>query len=191
MKKDKQFHQVDAIHDGIYNTQSGRQINLLAPTPEMFDIEDIVCALSKICRFGGQINEFYTVAQHSVLVACAAGQYHYRDIMLEALMHDAAEAYLGDVIGPLKVLLGDTYKNLETEFMKCISIRFQLNPTALSEVKHFDKQLLIEEHYRFQLGQTVRWQHFVNDLDVPYPGAWDPYQSAIVFMEYYKRLKRI
>lgn len=73
----------------------------LDPRPSEFRIEDIAGPLSRICRFGGRCSPFYSVAEHSLLVMRIVEEAH-PDIALQALLHDAAEAYLGDVISPLK-----------------------------------------------------------------------------------------
>jgi len=83
---------------------SGRVFWPLDPRADEVHIDDIAQALSNVCRFGGRCSEFYSVAQHSVWVA------RYVELRrpgrpllaLHALLHDAAEAYLGDVVRPLK-----------------------------------------------------------------------------------------
>lgn len=93
---------------------SGTYIDPLAMTYEQIDIDDIANALSKICRFGGQISHYYSVAQHSVLVSTfiehqvESGGWTLIDgldpklIYLQGLFHDASEAYLGDLLAPCK-----------------------------------------------------------------------------------------
>ena len=87
-------------------TFTGKKVDILCPTPEMVDIEDIAHALSMTCRFGGHCREFYSVAEHSVLVE-QMGRYslHCSDprIIMLLLLHDAAEAYIGDIITPVVI----------------------------------------------------------------------------------------
>lgn len=90
-------------------TYTGLHFPLLKPEYFHFNILDIAHALSQLCRFTGHTSSFYSVAQHSVMVASLVPA----DQALAALMHDAAEAYLGDVSSPLKALLPD-YKLIET-----------------------------------------------------------------------------
>lgn len=79
-------------------TYTGRKIDPLNVKAGQLDIRDIAHALSMICRFGGHARQFYSVAEHSIRVSCLVPQEH----ALAALLHDAAEAYLGDVPRPLK-----------------------------------------------------------------------------------------
>lgn len=129
---------------GVFNTNSHRLINLLNPTEESINIDDIAHALSHICRFGGHCNLFYSVAQHSILVAHLVPE-EYR---LAALLHDAQEAYLGDVIAPLKHLLNGTYQTLEHNFETIIQKKFGLENTEFSKkiIKQADVQALELEH---------------------------------------------
>lgn len=91
-------------------TFTGRYFNLESPLPGQVDIRDIAWALSNICRFGGHSLGFYSVAQHSVLVSRIVPPAAAR----AGLLHDAVEAYFGDVVKPLKNLLPD-YRRLEAQ----------------------------------------------------------------------------
>jgi hypothetical protein len=81
-----------------FTTRSGRHIRVLDPRPEDVWMPDIAWALSRICRFGGHSPCHDSVAQHSVIVS----ELCPRELQLVGLLHDATEAYVGDVIGPLK-----------------------------------------------------------------------------------------
>lgn len=96
-------------------THSGRKLVLADPNPEQITLEDIAHHLSHICRFSGATREFYSVAQHSCLVAANVPA----PLGVQALLHDAAEAYLGDVIWPLKQLLPE-YKVLEKRMTRAV-----------------------------------------------------------------------
>lgn len=151
MTTTKHFHPVKATSDGIFNTASGIQINLHNPTEDSLKIWDIAGALSLLCRFGGHVQRFYSVAQHSVLVAALAPA----DLKREALMHDAAEAYLGDVIKPLKHLIGEPYTLLEDRFETVLAQRFGLDRHALKAVKEYDLMALELEHEALQLRRPI------------------------------------
>src|SRR5664279_1420110 len=94
------------------------------PDPDALDIEEIAHALSMICRFTGHVREFYSVAQHCTIVsdlgpACYA---------FTGLMHDATEAYVGDVAKPLKNML-PAYSVIEERVAQAIATRFGvINP---------------------------------------------------------------
>ncbi len=84
-------------------TYSGKAAHLLNPVPSEIDIEDIAHALSMICRFTGHVHTFYSVAQHSVLVAELLPE----SMQLQGLLHDGHEAFIGDISSPLKRTLKD------------------------------------------------------------------------------------
>jgi len=123
-------------------TASGRQVYILDPAPEDICIVDIAHALANTCRFGGHVDDFYSVAQHSVLVSRMVPE----DIALAGLLHDAAEAYLGDVIHPLKISLPD-YRAIEALWEACIISAFDLTVTehAKNLIKVADRRALITE----------------------------------------------
>jgi hypothetical protein len=100
-------------------TFSGRYIDIFDPNPDDILIEDIAHALSHQCRFGGHIPKFYSVAQHSVF--CANNPFISKK--LEALMHDASEAYLLDIPSPIKPRLTN-YHEIENNLMMVIAEKF-------------------------------------------------------------------
>lgn len=121
-------------------TASGRRLHVLTPDPEWVHIDDIAHALSHLCRFGGHSREFYSVAQHCVLVSELVPPDH----ALLGLMHDATEAYLGDIIRPVKALLKE-YSDLETLWRIAIADRFGLPRDLPSCIKDADLTALVTE----------------------------------------------
>ncbi|ARJ66459.1 hypothetical protein WV31_12665 [Magnetospirillum sp. ME-1] len=111
-------------------TATGRNVNPLDLRPEDIDIRDIAHSLSLTCRFNGHCRVFYSVAEHSVLVSKLCPP----KFAFEALMHDAAEAYLGDVPTPLKRQWPE-YKEAEDRAHAVIAQHFGL-PAEISEVVH-------------------------------------------------------
>ena len=116
---------------GSIATLSGRSVDLLNPDPLSFEIQDIVNALARVCRFAGHIgiagvetSTVYSVAEHSVLLTYwCEDQGLSRRVQRAALMHDAAEAYLGDMPTPLKAVLPD-YRKIEARFETALRERF-------------------------------------------------------------------
>ena len=100
-------------------TASGRQFFLLDPRAEDVEPFDVAHALSLTCRFAGHTREHYSVAQHSVLV----GQLVPPELEVHALLHDAAEAYLGDITRPLKQALALLHPGAETSPYDAITER--------------------------------------------------------------------
>jgi 5'-deoxynucleotidase YfbR-like HD superfamily hydrolase len=124
----------------IIQTFSGGRFDFLRPETSVFDIVDIAHSLSRICRFTGHTNQFYSVAQHSVLVS----ENVPADQALAGLMHDASEAFLGDVSSPLKALLPD-YRAIEQSVVSEIAFRFGLPVAMSADVHAADRRLLYTE----------------------------------------------
>ena len=110
---------------------SGRRLNLLDPSPLDIEIEDIARGISRVARWNGQTSGQYplSVAQHSVIVAELLKSYNENietKWQLAALLHDAAEYIISDMITPLKSFLGEEYILLEEKIQSAINIRFSL-----------------------------------------------------------------
>lgn len=93
-------------------TYTGLFFDYVNPKLEQVDIDDIAHALAHTVRFGGHVNHYYSVAEHCLIVRQLVIEQGRPDLGLAALLHDAHEAYLGDLPSPLKALIGPNYRNL-------------------------------------------------------------------------------
>ena len=127
---------------------SGRRLDLLDPTPLDIEIEDIAHGLSFVARWNGQtLGDFpYSVAEHSLLVEkiySNSFKYSEKKWCLAALLHDAPEYVIGDMISPVKSAIGSDYQSLESRLSSAINLRFGL-PTKIpdkikKQIKKADK----------------------------------------------------
>ena len=124
---------------------SGRRLDLLDPSPMDIEIEDIAHGLARVARWNGQTvgEHAFSVAQHSVVVEeiCA----HVRPDLeprwrLAALLHDASEYVIGDMISPFKAALGVDYKKFEERLETAIHVRFGIPAKTPAEIKKLIKQ---------------------------------------------------
>ncbi len=129
----------DATRKGDWmQTYSGGKFWPLDPRASEVNITDIAHALSLQSRFGGHTLGFYSVAEHSVHVARAASA----ENKLWALLHDASEAYVSDVIRPLKRFLAG-FQEIEDRVQAVICEAFRLDPEMPAEVKALDNRILM------------------------------------------------
>jgi 5'-deoxynucleotidase YfbR-like HD superfamily hydrolase len=174
-------------------TSSGRRVNPLAAAPADLDIGDIATSLANQCRFGGHCKEFYSVAQHSCLAS---------DLVLEreqdatsglwALLHDASEAYLGDLPHPLKhgTELGRLYCLAEDELQKTVCERFGLPPEPPASVLEIDRALLAAER-RVLMVEAWEWPELAEASTVVVAiDPWPPQRAFREFMIRYEELER-
>lgn len=153
-----------------------------------YDIEDIAHALSNNCRWGGHTKKFYSVAQHSVLCSWLVPQ----EMRLEALLHDAAEAYVHDTPTPLKrhlVTAGfSAFAELEQEIEKQIAKQFGVSFPLRPEVKEADAIMLATEHR--DLMPPGREGKFMVEPAAFHVQPWDPRFTKRQFLETYRTLTR-
>lgn len=134
-------------------TYHGGSISLENPNPDDIQIEDIAHALSLICRFTGHVKQHYSVAEHCVLQATyAMNKTRDKNLALWGLLHDAPEAYLGDVSTPLKSMLPH-YKVLEDNMMDVIGRKYGLwsvdvNGNKISKIDDENRQLFIPRYIK-------------------------------------------
>lgn len=133
-------------------TSTGKHFDYLNPDPEQIFALDISLALSRECRFNGHTSAFYSVAQHSVLVSRIVPP----EQALEALLHDATEAYCKDIPAPLKQLLPD-YKAIEHRVDQAVRARFGLPQAAHPAVKGADLVLLATERRDLMPADDCPW----------------------------------
>lgn len=132
---------------------SGRYFDLAHPESAVFGIEEIAHALSQICRFTGHCREFYSVAQHSVMVSHIVPPEH----ALAGLLHDAPEAFVGDVAKPLKTMLPD-YAEVEAAVEAVVFRRFGLPEKLHACVKVADLVMLRTEQRDLMRDDGVVWR---------------------------------
>lgn len=124
---------------------SGRRLDLLDPSPLDIEIEDIAHGLARVARWNGQTHgaHSFSVAQHSLLVEAIASHLNpgWPDAWrLMALLHDAPEYVIGDMISPFKVVMGDAYKSVELRLLTAIHLRFALPGTTPAVLKRKTKE---------------------------------------------------
>lgn len=131
---------------GWIQTFSGKKMYLLEPTADMICIEDIAHALSMICRFGGHTKKFYSVAEHSWWMSTFIFQGEPATLRLYALLHDAAEAYVGDMVRPLKHTDDfEHFRYTEDVIENVIYNKFGLTWPAPTVIKQADRKMLEHE----------------------------------------------
>lgn len=167
-------------------TYSGRHFNLVNINATSINIHDIANALSNICRFTGHLKHFYSVAQHSVHCSEIVAP----ELAFEALMHDAAEAYLGDVSAPLKALLPD-YRRIEKQVEKVLRWKYSLPEFESPDVKHADLVMLATERRDFGLDDGTDWPVLkgiksASFIIEPLP----PAEARALFIERFRALTR-
>lgn len=168
--------------DAWIQTFTGRVFPILNPTPEDIDARDIAHALSLQCRFTGHVREFYSVAEHCVRCAIHAPT----ELALQALLHDAQEAYISDISRPLKRSgMLDGYMVVEDRIWKAVALKFGVPEKLDPIVKKLDAQALITEQ-RDLLGTQARpWI----DTAPPFPETIVPWSSRVAEERYLAMLE--
>lgn len=167
----------DASIDGWMQTYSGRAVWPLEPHPREIDPADITHALSMLCRYNGHVRRFYSVAEHCVLLSHAVSPGN----ALWALLHDATEAYMGDMIRPLKRHM-PTYAEAEDRLMAAICKRFRLPAGMPAEVKDADTRILLDEREQLMGKPPLPWTEVedMKPLGVTVAG-WEPWKAELAY----------
>lgn len=169
------------LHSGCY-------FDLADPRPDHFHLTDIAVGLSHICRFGGQCGAFYSVAEHSVWCVEAATELAGRDLdsfeRRSVLLHDAAEAFIGDMVKPLKVMMPE-YKEVERRIEAVIAKKYGCD-FSLPIVKEADMAMLIHERNSlWRKADGVKWtgEDQVKRLNTVLIHQWEPTVACLQFFE--------
>jgi len=158
-------------------TYSGVAFSLLHPEPEMVKIEDIAHHLSLINRFNGATKFPYSVAEHSLSVSyylssndCASlSAFEAQKLMLQGLLHDAAEAYTGDIVRPFKRILPEFFEIVEERINIAIGLRFNVTLDSLpASVHHADAVMLMTEKRDLLRPSPRKWTD-ANAKSTPQP----------------------
>jgi hypothetical protein len=119
---------------------SGRRLDLLDPSPLDIEVEDIAHGLARVARWNGQTHgaHIFSVAQHTLLVEAVLRTRNSRidhQVRLAAMLHDAPEYVIGDMISPFKAVIGGSYKVVEKRLLAAIHIRFGLPAVLPDEIE--------------------------------------------------------
>jgi hypothetical protein len=169
-------------------TYTGKQLHFLDPKPEEIDIEDIANALSNECRYGGHTSSFYSVAEHSLLVASIVEA----DLALKALLHDASEAYLRDIASPVKQYLSN-YKEMEEKLMRAIWDKFFGEGQVrwdVPDIKEADIMALKCEARQLMPSKGSTWIHlYPTEREVnPKLHCMSPKEAKQVFLQAFNQI---
>lgn len=168
-------------------TFSGRQFWPLDPRTNELDLVDIASALSKDCRYGGHCLQFYSVAEHCVLMTREARRrgYSIRD-QRTTLLHDGSEGYLRDVPRPIK---GDltNYRTIEDGLMERIALRFDVDWPIPPHVKALDEEIVLAEQAQNMAPVPAPWRTGRSAFKADTPmdvqlRCWPPHRAFSEFM---------
>lgn len=166
-------------------TYSGQSLDILNLRPEQVHLYDIAHSLANQCRYNGATEVFYSVAEHSVHISRHLPYRH----ALTGLLHDAAEAYVGDLSVPLKKLL-PTFERYERDVWRVIAERYELPTTLPEEVVRADQQIVANE-MRVLLREC---EPLPAPYDQPLPDlrieGWTPEEAEREFILQFKLLTR-
>ena len=166
-------------------TYTGKQFWPFDPRPEEIFIEDIAHHLSMLCRYNGACKFFYSVAEHSFLVS----EFVTKSYALWGLMHDAAEAYISDIIAPVKRSMPE-YKRIEERIMKAIVERFEMRPAEQPEiVSTVDKLILRDEQIKVMTPCEQDWWHTGGDRLGAVIMGYSPATAEEIFLKRFYSLK--
>lgn len=149
--------------DTVILTGRGVYFDVFKPEGFTFDIGEIADSLSKLCRFNGHTNEFYSVAQHSVLVSLIVPI----EYSIPALLHDAHEAYIGDMVRPIKGAMHE-YRAMEDRVQRALRRDLGLPETLHPSIGHADLIAMATERRDLMPHNTEPWESLEGIKALPY-----------------------
>lgn len=174
----------DALRLGDWmQTYMGRQFWPMDPRPAEIDIYDIAHALSMLCRYGGHSRKFYSVSEHCVHISDNVSPLN----ALWGLLHDASEAYLCDIVRPVKRHLSG-YHEAELRLQRVICDKYGLPHRMPEEVKEADNRILLDERAAIMAIPPGPW--VVDDL-APLGveiECWTPARAKHRFLKRFREL---
>lgn len=168
---------MDHHNNDWMQTYTGRAFSFSAPSPRDVDVRDIAHSLGMQCRYNGHTQKFYSVAEHCVVMATMVPV----ELIIHALLHDAAEAYVSDVVRPLKVLLPQ-FRDIERTIEWVIYEHFCVSLPGATEraaIERADLRMLRTERDQLLDEPPQPWA-MVEDVS-PFPLAlqcWPPDVAA-------------
>lgn len=165
-------------------TYTGVPFYPLEPDPATIEIESIAHALSMTCRYAGHCRRFYSVAEHSVLLSHTVDAEHAR----WALLHDATEAYVGDMVRPLKHQMPE-FMAIEDNLEVVIAGKFNLGWPMPDQVKEHDTRIVVDERDQNMAPAHLPWSLLdgFRPLGVTL-NFWSPDRAEEEFMSRYQQL---
>lgn len=161
----------------------GEYFDLLNPRGFDYSVETIAHALSNLCRYTGHVTQFYSVAEHCVLVSLAVPKKY----ALEGLLHDASEAFVGDVSSPLKKLIPE-YKKIEEDIQAAIAEHYNLVYPFPEEIHKGDKQLYWSERKVIAPAVDSLWHKNFRASRKVEPQGWSPKLAKKRFISRYNEI---
>ena len=164
--------------------RSGEMFSPLEAKPEDIEITDIAHALGMVCRYAGHCIIRYSVAEHSVLLSHTVDP----ENALWALLHDATEAYLGDIVRPLKNVLS-SYMEAEERLAGVIASKFGLEGIMPAQVVEHDTRIVVDERAQIMAPSRLPWPMLEGyaPLGVTIQG-WDPARASRMFLARFNQL---
>lgn len=183
-QKDTHTHPEGPVSMAWMQVYSGEPFYPLYAEPADVDINDVAHALGMVCRYAGHCRIFYSVAEHSVLMSHTVDP----ENALWALLHDATEAYIGDMVRPLKHELR-SYMAAEARLAEVIAIKFGLEGSMPAQVVEHDTRIVVDEKAQIMAPSRLPWSALEGyaPLGVTVQG-WDPYTASEMFLARFQQL---
>lgn len=173
---------------GLIATYTGRAFPIEDPHPADVRLDDIASALANLCRFGGHPKRFYSVAEHSVLVS----RHVPARVALWGLLHDASEAYLGDVVRPLKRAAALTgYREIERRVQLAICKAMDLPPAEPETVTIVDKRISDWDEWDALMTMPPFWPRAAGGPVGATIEGWPPERAKAEFLARYAQLRGV